>query len=60
MTGYVPAFPSPNGASETGMTKREYIATQVFHAYVGDGWNQEQAAKRAVIGADLLLKELAK
>jgi len=43
-----------------GLTKREYIATQLMAAAMSYGQNQETSASMAVKGADLLLIELSK
>jgi hypothetical protein len=43
-----------------GLTKREYIATQLMAASMSYGQNQELAASMGVKGADLLLIELRK
>jgi hypothetical protein len=64
------AFPSPQSAinqDADGLTKREYIATQIAAAVsgTGPGWpshegDEKWIAQYAVKAADALLAELAK
>lgn len=56
------AFPLSTGSGypNTGMTKREYMATQVFSGLMSSGYSPEDAAERAIRGVELLLIELNK
>ena len=55
------AFPTKDafGFYHNGMTKREYIATQLMSAFLKD-YGPQNAANRAVDAADYLLIELNK
>ena len=62
-----PAFPVNNLHYNYGLTKREYIATQVLAAIIGGrggNWNNvasdTQIAKDAVRTTDILLTELSR
>ena len=56
------AFPLHTGSGypSTGMTKREYIATQLMVGLLSNGHNKEIAAGLAVQATELLLIELNK
>jgi hypothetical protein len=56
------AFPLHTGSGypNTGMTKREYIATQLMSALITNGYSPEDSAERAIRGTELLLIELNK
>lgn len=56
------AFPLSTGSGypSTGMTKREYIATQLMSALITNGYSPEDSAERAVHATELLLIELNK
>ena len=56
------AFPLSTGSGypSTGMTKREYIATQLMSGLITNGYSPEDAAERAIKGVDLLLIQLNK
>jgi len=56
------AFPLSTGSGYpiTGMTKREYMATQLMVGLLSNGHNKEIAAGLAVQGTELLLIELNK
>ena len=56
------AFPLSTGSGypNTGMTKREYMATQIMSGLITNGYSPEDAAERAIRGVDLLLIELNK
>ena len=56
------AFPLSTGSGypSTGMTKREYMATQIMSGLITNGYSPEDAAERAIIGVDLLLIQLNK
>ena len=56
------AFPLHTGSGypSTGMTKREYIATQLMSGLISSGYSPEDAAERAIRGVDLLLTQLNK
>ena len=55
-------FPNQDtrGFLHYGLTKREYIATQVFSGLMSSGYSTEDAAERAIRGVDLLLIQLNK
>ena len=56
------AFPLSTGSGypSTGMTKREYMATQIMSGLITNGYSPEDAAERAIRGVDLLLIQLNK
>ena len=56
------AFPSHTGSGypSTGMTKREYMATQLMSGLMSSGFSPEAASERAIRGVDLLLIQLNK
>jgi len=56
------AFPLHTGSGypNTGMTKREYMATQLMSALITNGYSPEDSAERAIRGTELLLIELNK
>ena len=56
------AFPLSTGSGypSTGMTKREYMATQLMSGLITNGYSPEDAAERAIKGVDLLLIQLNK
>ena len=58
------AFPLSTGSGypSTGMTKREYMATQIMTGLMssGFGFTPELAVERAITGTELLLIELNK
>lgn len=56
------AFPLHTGSGypNTGMTKREYMATQIMSGLLSNGYSPEDAAERAIRGVDLLLTQLNK
>ena len=56
------AFPLSTGSGypSTGMTKREYMATQIMVGLLSNGHNKEIAAGLAVQATELLLIELNK
>jgi hypothetical protein len=56
------AFPLHTGSGypNIGMTKREYMATQLMVGLLSNGHNKEIAAGLAVQGTELLLIELNK
>ena len=56
------AFPLSTGSGypNTGMTKREYMATQIMSGLITNGYSPEDAVERAIRGADLLLIQLNK
>ena len=56
------AFPLSTGSGypNTGMTKREYMATQIMSGLITNGYSPEDAAERAIRGVDLLLIQLNK
>jgi len=55
------AFPLHTGSGTAiGMTKREYIATQLMSALITNGYSPEDSAERAVHATELLLIELNK
>ena len=56
------AFPLSTGSGypNTGMTKREYMATQIMSGLITNGYSPEDAAERAIRGVDLLLTQLNK
>jgi hypothetical protein len=56
------AFPLHTGSGypNTGMTKREYMATQIMSGLITNGYSPEDAAERAIRGVDLLLIQLNK
>ena len=56
------AFPLSTGSGypSTGMTKREYMATQIMSGLITNGYSPEDAAERAIKGVDLLLIQLNK
>ena len=56
------AFPLHTGSGypSTGMTKREYMATQIMSGLITNGYSPEDAAERAIRGVDLLLIQLNK
>ena len=60
-----PVFPQTLAEDENfrrvgGLTKREYIATQIFAATLASFSEAQNAATACVKAADLLLAELAK
>jgi len=56
------AFPLSTGSGypSTGMTKREYMATQLMTGLMSSGFTPELAVERAITGTELLLIELNK
>ena len=56
------AFPLSTGSGypNLGLTKREYMATQIMSGLITNGYSPEDAAERAIRGVDLLLIELNK
>ena len=56
------AFPLSTGSGypSTGMTKREYMATQLMSGLITNGYSPEDAVERAIRGVDLLLIQLNK
>jgi hypothetical protein len=56
------AFPLHTGSGypNKGMTKREYMATQIMSGLITNGYSPEDAAERAIRGVDLLLIQLNK
>ena len=56
------AFPlfTGSGYPTNGLTKREYMATQVFSGLISSGYSPEDAAERAIRGVDSLLIQLNK
>ena len=56
------AFPLSTGSGypSTGMTKREYMATQLMAAAMAGHCSPEEAMERAIKGTELLLIELNK
>lgn len=56
------AFPlfTGSGYPTNGLTKREYMATQVFSGLITSGYSPEDAAERAIKGVDSLLTQLNK
>ena len=56
------AFPlfTGSGYPTNGLTKREYMATQVFSGLISSGYSPEDAAERTIKGVDLLLTQLNK
>ena len=56
------AFPLHTGSGypNTGMTKREYMATQIMSGLITNGYSPEDAVERAIRGVDLLLIQLNK
>jgi hypothetical protein len=56
------AFPLHTGSGypNLGMTKREYMATQIMSGLITNGYSPEDAAERAIRGVDLLLIQLNK
>ena len=54
------AFPLHTGSGypNKGMTKREYMATQIMSGLITNGYSPEDAAERAIRGVDLLLIQL--
>ena len=54
------AFPLHTGSGypSTGMTKREYMATQIMSGLITNGYSPEDAVERAIRGVDLLLTQL--
>ncbi len=61
-SGREKAFPlyTGSGFPSTGLTKREYIATQLMSALITHGYSPEGSAERAVQATELLLIELNK
>jgi hypothetical protein len=57
--GNEPAFPSEdNTRYYHGLTKREYMATQLMSGYISEGYPMGEASKLAVQASDLLLIKL--
>jgi hypothetical protein len=54
------AFPSNLGMIHKGLTKREWFASQAVSALISRGYDEDVASRRAVIVADLIIKELNK
>jgi len=56
------AFPLHTGSGypNRGMTKREYMATQIMSGLITNGYSPEDASERAIRGVDLLLIQLNK
>ena len=56
------AFPLHTGSGypSTGITKREYMATQIMSGLITNGYSPEDAVERAIRGVDLLLIQLNK
>ena len=56
------AFPLSTGSGypNTGMTKREYMATQIMSGLITNGYSPEDAAERAIRGVDSLFIQLNK
>jgi hypothetical protein len=56
------AFPLHTGSGypNIGMSKREYMATQIMSGLISNGYSPEDAAERAIRGVDLLLIQLNK
>ena len=56
------AFPLSTGSGypNLGLTKREYMATQIMSGLISNGYSPEDAAERAIRGVDLLLTQLNK
>ena len=55
-------FPNKDayGFLHYGLTKREYMATQIMSGLITNGYSPEDAAERAIKGVDLLLIQLNK
>ena len=55
-------FPNKDGFGflHYGLTKREYMATQIMSGLISNGYSPEDAAERAIRGVDLLLTQLNK
>ena len=53
-------FPNKDayGFLHYGLTKREYMATQIMSGLITNGYSPEDASERAIRGVDLLLIEL--
>lgn len=51
------AFPlfTGSGYPTNGLTKREYMATQIMSGLLSNGYSPEDAAERAIKGVDSLL-----
>ena len=56
------AFPlfTGSGYPTNGLTKREYMATQIMSGLLSNGYSPEDAAERAIRGVDSLLIQLNK
>ena len=54
------AFPLSTGSGypNTGMTKREYMATQIMSGLLSGGYDVNGAVEKSIIGVDKLLIEL--
>ena len=54
------AFPLSTGSGypNTGMTKREYMATQLMVGLLSGGYDVNGAVEKSIIGVDKLLIEL--
>ena len=54
------AFPLHTGSGypNTGMTKREYMATQIMSGLLSSGYDVNGAVEKSIIGVDKLLIEL--
>ena len=58
--GNLPMNPVVSNFYHNGLTKREYMATQLMAAAMVGGFSPEDALNRAIKGVDLLLTELNK
>ena len=58
--GNLPMNPVVNNFYHNGLTKREYMATQLMAAAMTGGYSPKDALTRAIEGVDLLLIELNK
>ena len=56
----VPSSETPKWIRAGGLTKREYVATQIFAKTIGSFSEAQAAATACVKAADLLLAELEK
>lgn len=56
------AYPLHTGSGypNRGLTKREYIATQIMSGLLSNGYSPEDAAERAIKAVDSLLIQLNK
>lgn len=56
------AFPlfTGSGYPTNGLTKREYMVTQIMTGLLSNGYSPEEAAERAIRGVDSLLIQLNK